>query len=156
VNLLRLLGDFFHIFFAAAWIGAAVQLARLTPKNDNTEALWPMLSASLRFASNYLLVAATVLVVSGLYKLSLILESDAGVFRSFYGQALAAKIFLSIAMFGVAVWNHLVVFRRLAASAADQNWPEATRLGQTSSRFIKVILAVSIIILFLVAALQQL
>jgi len=156
VNVLRLLGDFLHIFFAAAWIGAVVQLARLTLKNDNAEALWPMLSGSLRFASNYLLVAATALVVSGLYKLSLILETDAGVFRSFYGQALAAKIFLSVLMFGVAVWNHLVVFRRMAASAADQNWREATRLGRNSSRFMKLMLAVSIIILFLVAALQQL
>lgn len=156
MNLSRLIVDFLHLFFAAAWIGAAVQLARLTTKRENVESAWPMLSASLRFASNYLLIAATVLVVSGLYKLSLILETDTGIFRSSYGQALAIKIILALIVFSVVAWNHLAVFRKMLAAATNENWQEVAGLERTSSRLLKTILIGSVILLLLVAALKQL
>ena len=156
MNLSRLLIDFLHLFFAAAWIGAVVQLARLTARRENVESAWPILSASLRFASNYLLIAATVLVVSGLYKLSLILETDTGIFRSSYGQALALKIILALIMFGIAVWNHLVIFRRMLSTAATGEWQLLVKLTRRSCFTFKMILAGSILLLLLVAGLEQL
>ncbi len=156
MNLIRLLADWLHLFFAAAWIGAAVQLARLTANRENIESTWPVLSASLRFASNYLLVAATVLVVSGLYKLSLILETDTGIFRSSYGQALALKISLAVVMFGIAVWNHLVTFRRMLSTAASGEWQLLIKLTRRSCFVFKLILVGSILLLLLVAGLAQL
>lgn len=133
-----------------------VQLARLTAKPEHVESTWPMLSASLRFASNYLLVAAAALVVSGLYKLSMILETDAGVFRSAYGQALAVKIFLALLMFGIALRNHLIGFRNMSMAAKEREWQRVMKFEKASLRFFKAILIGSIIILLLVAALKQL
>jgi putative copper export protein len=144
------------LFFAAAWIGAAVQLARLAATRENVETAWPMLSASLRFASNYLLMSATVLVVTGLFKLEMILATDAGVFRSAYGQALALKILLALAMFGVAVWNHLIVFARMRGMAAAGDWQSAAVLAHRTSRLFKIIVLGSIMLLLLVAGLEQL
>jgi putative copper export protein len=145
-----------HLFFAAAWIGAAVQLARLTANRENIETVWPIVSASLRFASSYLLVAATALVVTGLYKLSLILETDSGIFRSAYGQALALKIILALIMFGIAMWNHLVIFRRMLSAAASSEWQLLFALTGRSCLVFKMILAGSILLLLLVAGLEQL
>jgi len=156
VNLFRLTTDFLHLLFAAAWIGAAVQLARLAANRENIESAWPILSASLRFASNYLLIAATALVVSGLYKLSLILETDTGIFRSAYGRALALKIILAFIMFGIAVWNHLVIFRRMLSAAVSGEWQRLFTLARRSCILFKLILAGSILLLLLVAGLEQL
>jgi putative copper export protein len=156
VNVSRLLIDFLHLFFAAAWIGAVVQLTRLTAPPEQVEKAWPAIESALRFASNYLLVAATMMVITGLFKLNMILDADPGVFRSMYGQVLAAKIVLALAMFGMALWNHLAVFRRMSAAATASDWQSVLIAARRSSRFFKIILTCSLVLLLLVAGLSQL
>ncbi len=156
MSLSRLFIDWLHLFFAAAWIGAAVQLARLTARRENLGPAWPEIVSSLRFASNYLLVAATVMVVTGLFKLKMIMDTEPGVFRSAYGQALLIKIFLALGMFGLALWNHLVVFARMSAATARGDWQKVASLERASSRFFKIIVLGSIALLLVVAALAQL
>lgn len=156
MNLSRLLIDWLHLLFAAAWLGAVIQFVRLSAPRASAEQAGSWLSASRRFVSNYLLVAASVLVITGLLKLEMIMDTEPGVFRSAYGQALLIKIFLVLGMFGLALWNHLVVFARVSAATARGDWQKVASLERASSRFFKIIALGSIALLVVVAALAQL
>lgn len=152
----RLIVDWLHLVFAAVWVGSVIQYVRLIGTPGEMHQLWPSHAAGLRLASNLLLIAATFMVCTGLFKLKLILGTDAGVFRSLYGQVLLAKIVLALGMFAVAAWNHLVSFAGLQRAAANQQWQDVAASARASARWFKINSAGSLLLLLLVAILKQL
>ncbi|HUN23936.1 MAG TPA: copper resistance protein CopC [Anaerolineales bacterium] len=112
-----------HILLASAWLGGAVYLFSTFISGRNLpSALFLHISAKLttRF-SDLALILASVVLLSGIYGAWLTVGSVSALTQSFYGQTLALKLILVLAIFAVAAVNLWLIRPRLQKAQAQND-----------------------------------
>jgi putative copper resistance protein D len=139
--------DVFHLVAVAAWVGALPALAILlssAPTLGPGNNPWTDVAvvAGLRFSSMGILSVCT-LIATGLVNTLNLAGSVTALIQTEYGELLLLKIFLFIAMVGVAAVNRLRLLPRLA----DANTTHPLR------RNVVLEIALATVIMFVVGAL---
>ena len=125
-GIVHLLGDALHLLTSAFWPGALAPLAAflfLSLKSSQVEAIVLAAPVVRRFSASSL-IAVAVMALTGLLNGIFMVGSFGALLTSAYGQILASKLILFLAMIGFGAWNLFLLKPRIAVDLPTVNISE--------------------------------
>jgi putative copper resistance protein D len=151
----RVPADATHLFAVSIWPTGLLPFALFlghARRIEDASRLQPVLTVARRF-STVSFLAVWVLIASGIINAYFIVGSFEALFTTDYGRLLCLKLFLFLAMLGIASWNRYRLLPLLLLNARTSETSLAYRLLHRLQSFVLTEFGVAMVIVVVVSIL---